>query len=109
MKKLSTLLVVIGAIAAFAGPAGTASAASCGSGTSQQTDANGNPTGADTIATLPDGGVVYGSSSGYVGVTGPQGYLDVNSSPQVSGSATAAPVSGTLNSGGLKLQGVNCG
>ena len=107
MRKLSLLLAAAAAIAAF-GSTGSAMAATCGSGTSQARDANGNPTGADTLFTLPDGGVVYGSSS-YVGVTGPQGYIDVNTSPRVTGAATAAPVSGTLNSSGLKLQGVNCG
>lgn len=75
----------------------------CGDTTSQAVDANGNPTGGDTLTTLPDGGVVYGAQNasgtgGYIGVTGGHGYIeasgDATSGGGVDGNSNDAPVNG---------------
>jgi hypothetical protein len=97
IKMVVAVVAVLGVTGAFAP---MASAATCGQQTSQVRDTSGSPdpsasnynphygqpTGADTLGTLPDGGVVYGDASqspqyaGYIGISGPKGFLDVSGS-----------------------------
>lgn len=127
MKKLAVLLSAMGLIGAFVAAPGTASA-SCGDGSSQAINPDtGQPSGSDTIATLPDGGVVYGefnnadpaqADGGYIGVIGSHGYIELSGSvgthAQVDGDSTDGPVSGTAtvptdgSAPTVSLEGVNC-
>lgn len=103
-KKFGLLLAAAGVFAAFAVP--SASYAACNDGTSQARDTSGNPTGADTLADLPDGGVIYGDGAesnlnpGYLGITGPHGYIEISGNNdadpnvQVDGSSADAPLEG---------------
>lgn len=103
-KKIGLLVAVAGVFAAFGSP--SASYAACNDGTSQERDELGQPTGADTLQTLPDGGVVYGDGAeenlnpGYLGVVGPRGYVEASGNlddapnVQVDGSSADAPLEG---------------
>lgn len=103
-KKFALLLAVVGVFGAFASP--SASYAACNDGTSQARDENGNPTGADTLGTLPDGGVIYGDGAesqlnpGYLGITGPHGYIEISGNAddapnvQIDGNSADSPVEG---------------
>ena len=98
IKLMVTAAAVLG-VMAMAAPMASA-ATTCGEQTSQARDYSGSPdptaadynpsygqtTGSDTQATSPaDGAIVYGSAdqgsmSGYGGLTGPHGFLDVSGS-----------------------------
>lgn len=90
-----------------------AAQAACDSGqTSQVRDADGNPTGEDTVAETPNGSTVYGGQStetaagGYVGITGSTGYLELSGADgafQLQGATNDGAVSGNLNNDGICL------
>lgn len=88
-KRFALLVAVSGIVGALSVP--SASLAACNDGTSQARDEFGNVTGADTLATTPNGSTVYGDGAesqlnpGYLGVTGGAGYIEI------SGNADDAP------------------
>ena len=121
-KLMVTAVAVVGVLAISAPVASAATAGSCGEKTSQARDYSGSPdptasnynshygqvTGTDTLQTLPDGGTVYGDASqtgpsGYIGVTGSHGFLDLSGSQSsgitVQGYQTESGVNGKATVG----------
>ena len=119
-KKLSLMIAALAAFAAFGFPTAPAMAACEGSNDdSRETrpvyDENGNqigeePTGEDYLFTDPAGRgtIVYGDASqderkGYIGVTGPTGYIELSGDDdtglQVDGSTDKDEVNGNVQVG----------